>query len=161
MTRLFWRRPASAGLGAIKRDERGTALLEFALVLPFFVFTIVSMIDVGMALFIRAQVQTAAQAGVNYAAIDGFNADGITAAATNATSTAVTVGTPTSFYACDTAGTLTTVSSGTTCSSGLTAAQYASVTVSAQYTPIMTTVWSSLTGSSTATLSFTVIGPTS
>ena len=161
MTRRFGRRPASAGLGAIDRDEQGTALLEFALVLPFFVLTIVSMVDVGMALFVRAQVQTAAQAGVNYAAIDGFSTAGISAAATNATSTAVTVATPTSYYACDTSGTLTTVNSGTTCSSGITAAKYASVTVSAHYTPILTVVWSSLTGSSATNLSYTLVGPTS
>jgi len=152
---------AAGRLVAAGRDEGGLALVEFALVLPFFVATFLSVIDVGMALFTRAQLQTAAQAGADYAAVRGFDSAKVSAAASGATSTPVTVPTPVSYYACDVSGTLTTVDAGTTCTSGQTAGRYASVTVNATYNPFLSTVWKTMTGSDHVALSITVIGPTS
>jgi Flp pilus assembly protein TadG len=50
------------------RDDSGTSLIEFALVLPVFAFLLVGMIEVGRYAYFAILASHAARAGVQYAA---------------------------------------------------------------------------------------------
>jgi Flp pilus assembly protein TadG len=50
------------------RSQRGTSMIEFALVLPVFVFMLVGVIEMGRYTYFAVLAQHAARAGVQYAA---------------------------------------------------------------------------------------------
>src|SRR5947209_4776361 len=66
----------------------GLAAVEFAFLAPLFALAIVCTADLGLGIYRKMQVQTAAQAGAAYAATRGFNATAIANAVTSATSAA-------------------------------------------------------------------------
>ena len=53
-------------LRALRRDERGQALVEFALVLPIFILLLVAIFDLGRAVFAYNTLTNAAREGAVY-----------------------------------------------------------------------------------------------
>ena len=66
------------------RDESGTAAIEFALVAPFLLILMVGVVELGVAMYESMQVSAAVEAGILYAAANGFDSASISAAVTAA-----------------------------------------------------------------------------
>ena len=63
-------------------SPRGAALVEFALAAPFVILLLVAMTDLGFGFYYYLQVEGAAAAGAQYAAVHTFNQGNIQTAAT-------------------------------------------------------------------------------
>lgn len=135
--------------------QRGNVALETALIAPILITLAVGASDIGLGMRVQAEVSDAAQAGVEYVELHGYTTpSAVQTAVTSATSLPVTASS-TTFYACPTGtGFSAPTTSGATCSAyGSTAGSYASVTASANYTPLFPIIWGAnpVTFSSTAT----------
>jgi Flp pilus assembly protein TadG len=64
-----------------RNGERGTTILEMALVMPVLVFLIVGLVDFGRAVYMRNELANAARDAARYASIDPANTTCIRAAA--------------------------------------------------------------------------------
>jgi Flp pilus assembly protein TadG len=119
-------------------DERGSALVEFAVFLALLTLFFVGVVDYALEIQQAMQVTEAATAGAEFGAIPGNqkNFSGMRAAATNAASgvngfavTAVNV------FSCTAGG--ASVSSGATCSGYGTPIDYVRVNTSATVPPLL------------------------
>jgi Flp pilus assembly protein TadG len=113
---------------------RGASAIEFAIIAPVLIAAIISTIDIGMGLYRDLQVQNAAQAGAQYAALHGFSATDISNAVTNATSYSGISASPapTQFCGCASTSGISAANCGSQCPGGVVAGTY--VTASAQST---------------------------
>ena len=124
-------RPGKSRQGkAGRRALAGTAALEFGLALPLLAILLTGIVEVGFAMYQAMQVTYAAEAGLGYAAKNGYSASAIASAATGATGLSGMSATATQFCACPTTSGLTTATCSSTCTSGNTAGTYISVSVS-------------------------------
>ena len=77
-----------ARLGRVARrgvaSERGNAAVEFAIIAPVLVGLLVPIADFGLYIYDQMQLNLAAQAGMEYAARNGWNPTGFQQAAINA-----------------------------------------------------------------------------
>jgi len=114
--------------------HRGTAAIEFALAIPILLVLAAGTAEIGFAVYEAMQVYDSVEAGVLYAAKNGFDATGISAAVVNATGMSGITATPapTQFCGCPSAGGVVTATCGATCGSGGVAGTY--VRISAAYT---------------------------
>ncbi|HET7084549.1 MAG TPA: TadE family protein [Rhizomicrobium sp.] len=128
--RMRWKR---FDRGFLKADS-GIAAIEFAVFGAVLCFLAIATADVGMGFYSYMQVQNAAQAGAEYAAVHGWNSAAITNAVTNATSVSGLSASPapTQFYGCVVGTSVNSVAQGTVCTNGMSAGTY--VTASAQRT---------------------------
>jgi Flp pilus assembly protein TadG len=131
-------------LGRAAGESRGAALVELAFAIPVLTGLLVPVIDIGMGLYQKMEVQDAAQAGAEYAIQSGWNSAAIQSAVTNATGLAGISATPapSEFCGCPTT-TGITVQTGSPpctqiCSGGSVAGTYVTVNATATYNPIMT-----------------------
>ncbi|GLR85113.1 TadE/TadG family type IV pilus assembly protein [Bradyrhizobium iriomotense] len=117
------------------RDTRGAAAIEFGIMVPLLSLMVVSVADIGLAVYRKMQVEEAAQAGAQYAIARGFDTSGISSAVTSATnSTAITASPgPVQFCGCPTSGGVSSVGCGTVCTGGAQAGTYATVSAQATY----------------------------
>jgi Flp pilus assembly protein TadG len=122
-------------LRAAVRDTRGAAAIEFGIMVPLLTLAVVSVIDIGLAVYRKMQVENAAQAGAQYAIARGFDSTGVSSAVTSATnSTAITASPqPVQFCGCPTSSGVSSVSCGTVCAGGAQAGTYARVSAQATY----------------------------
>lgn len=120
-------------------DTSGVAAIEFGIVVPILVLMVVATVDIGMGFYRKMQVEDAAQAGAQWAIKNGFDANAITNAVTAATSaTSISVSpTPVQFCGCATGSTITTATCGTTCSGGVQAGTYTTVSAQMTYSTIL------------------------
>ncbi|HXP29534.1 MAG TPA: TadE/TadG family type IV pilus assembly protein [Stellaceae bacterium] len=125
-----WRRLARGADGAVSVELGVTISLLTALVIP--------MVDIGMGAYTQMQVQNAAQAGAEYAAVSGWNSANVSTAVTGATglSSISASPAPAETCGCITSGSITTVTCGSTCASGDTAGTFVTVNAKAQYTTL-------------------------
>ncbi|MCP3464660.1 TadE/TadG family type IV pilus assembly protein [Bradyrhizobium sp. CCGUVB23] len=126
-----WRTLLQGGI----RDARGAAAIEFGILIPLLSLMVVSVTDIGLAVYRKMQVEGAAQVGAQYAITHGFDTTGISAAVTSATNSSSITASPGAFQFCGCPGTagLSTVSCGSTCPSGNLAGTYATVSAQATY----------------------------
>ena len=112
----------------------GAAAIELAIIAPVIVLALICTFDLGLGIYRSMQVESAAQAGAEYAIARGYSADGVTRAVANATSfTGVAANpAPFQFCGCAAASGVTAITCGQTCPDGTAAGTY--VTVSAQGT---------------------------
>ena len=129
--------------GGLARSRAGSAAVEFALLAPLLGVMLIGLVDFGLGVYTKMQVQNAAQAGAEYVIANGFNS-GNTTPVTTAVTTATNLSgitaspAPSQFYACPVDNTLSTVASGSiTCSSGKSAGSYVTVSAQAVYNTIM------------------------
>lgn len=120
---------------AALRNTSGVAAIEFAVMIPLLSLMVVSVSDIGLAVYRKMQVENAAQAGAQYAIVHGFDTSGISSAVTSATnSTSITASpAPVQFCGCPTSKGLSSVSCGTVCTGGAQAGTYATVSAQATY----------------------------
>ena len=122
-----------------RRALRGTAALEFGLAAPLLALLITAIVEIGFSMYQAMQANYAAEAGLAYAAKNGWNSTGIASAATGSTGLSGMTATPTQFCGCPSSTGIATATCGTTCSSGQTAGQYIKVSVSLTRTSIIGT----------------------
>ena len=113
-----------------RRALRGTAALEFGLAVPLLAIIITAIVEIGFGMYQAMQVTYAAEAGLAYAAKNGWDSTAIASAATSSTGLSGMSATPTQFCGCPSSTGIATVACGATCSSGQTAGQYIKVSVS-------------------------------
>lgn len=120
-------------------DQRGVAAAEFGILVPLLSLMVVSVTDVGLALYRKMQVENAAQAGAQYAIARGFDASGIANAVASATSaTNITASPPpVQFCGCPTAAGVSAATCGTVCTGGAQAGTYTTVSARATYYTII------------------------
>jgi Flp pilus assembly protein TadG len=130
LRRLFARAASNTG---------GAVAVEFGFMVPVLALMAVSVIDIGLGVYRKMQVEDAAQAGVQYAIVHGFDAYAISNAVTSATNSAAVTASPSpaTFCGCATDSGISTASCGTTCPGGALAATYATVSAQASYSTIL------------------------
>jgi Flp pilus assembly protein TadG len=127
-------------LAALVSGEGGTSAVEFALAAPILMALLVPMADLGMAFSDQIQVQQAAAAGAQYAALHPWNSNSATAIA-NAVTAASTLSSvtaspaPSQTCGCPSGSAITTATCGSTCSDGQPTGYYVIVNAQAPYTP--------------------------
>ena len=122
---------------ALLTDASGASAAEFVLVVPLLVLLITAAIDFGGLIYTRLQVGSATHAGASFAAAQGFNETGISAAMLGGASIAVTTAVPVQFCGCpDEATGITEEACTTTCPSGQAAGKYVRLSTSATYSTI-------------------------
>ena len=120
-------------------NTSGAVGVEFGFMVPVFALMVVSVIDIGLGVYRKMQVEDAAQAGVQYAIAHGFDTHAISSAVTSATnSSAITaLPSPVTFCGCATGSGISSVDCGTTCPGGALAATYTTVSAQATYSTIL------------------------
>ncbi|MGY3440650.1 Flp pilus assembly protein TadG [Bradyrhizobium sp. USDA 4473] len=128
-------RPLLRRLRAGVRDRRGVAAIEFGVMIPLLTLMVVSVTDIGLALFRKMQVENAAQAGAQYAIVRGFDTTGVSNAVIAATNSTAIMASPQplQFCGCPTSAGISTVSCGAVCPSGAQAGTYAMVSAQGTY----------------------------
>jgi len=105
--------------------------------IPLFGLMLVSVTDIGLSVYRKMQVESAAQTGAQYAMVRGFDLSSISGAVTNANAAGITATpSPTKFCGCSNTSGVSTVACGTTCAGGAMAGTYATVSAQASYTTI-------------------------
>jgi Flp pilus assembly pilin Flp len=135
---LFWR-----------RNESGTTAIEFAMFLPLLVIMLVGTVELGRAMYEAMQVNNAAEAGILWAAKNGWNSANIQSAALSASTvggaplTGMTAA-PLRFCGCPAANTVMVMTAGacptpppTDCAGGQTERQYVQVTTTLPHLTIV------------------------
>lgn len=119
------------------RDRSGLAAVELALILPILALMLAATLDLGMGLHAALEVRNAAQAGAQYAALQGFDATAAASAVTNATSLAGISASPapSQMCGCPTATGISTISCASTCADGSTPGSYARIDAQTSFTP--------------------------
>ncbi|OKO73684.1 hypothetical protein AC630_27945 [Bradyrhizobium sp. AS23.2] len=102
---------------------------------PLLSLMVVSVTDIGLAVYRKMQVEQAAQVGAQYAISHGFDTAGIATAVTSATnsSSIIVSPAPVQFCGCPGKTGVSTVSCGSTCPTGSVAGTYATVSAQATY----------------------------
>ncbi len=77
-----------------RRNESGTAAIEFGLFIPFLFTLLAGTVELGFAMYEAMQVNNAVEAGILYVAKNGWDSTGITSAVVNASSVYAGAGTP-------------------------------------------------------------------
>ena len=120
-------------------DQSGAAAIELGLLAPVLTLMMVSMIDIGLGVYRKMQVEDAAQVGVQYAMRNPFDANAISNAVISATNfSSITASpAPLQFCGCATVSGINTVSCGTTCPGGAVAGTYTTVSAQATYSSLL------------------------
>jgi hypothetical protein len=111
--------------------------VEFALIAPFLMTVVVAVVDLGTGLHHAMQVENAAQAGLQYALVRGFDAAAITAriAATSPDLGIAASPEPQRFCGCPSASAIEPATCGAFCPDGSTTGTFVSVSAAATYRP--------------------------
>jgi Flp pilus assembly protein TadG len=120
-------------------DIRGVVAIEFAIVALILVVMMICTVDLGMGFYRKMQVQNAAQAGAQYAAMQGFTETSISGAVRAATSFAGISASPLpkQFCGCPANTGVTSIVCSSTCSGGSAPGTYVSVSAQGTYTTIL------------------------
>jgi Flp pilus assembly protein TadG len=121
------------------RDGRGVSAVEFALAAPLLATILTVLVDFGFGFYQKMKVEDAAQAGAQYALLNGWDQSAIQNAVTNATNLSGLTATPAPSQACGcpSGSSVSAATCGTLCSNGLTAGTYVTVNAQATYTPMI------------------------
>lgn len=112
----------------------GAAAIEFGVLVPMLALMVTAVIDIGLGVYSKMQLEDSAQAGVEWAIRNGFDANAISSAVTAATNSSriSAMPAPVQFCGCATGSSVSSATCGTTCPGGAQTGTY--VTVSAQTT---------------------------
>jgi Flp pilus assembly protein TadG len=123
---------------ALRGDKTGAAAVEFALIAPFLGGALVAMVDLGFGFYENMEVENAAQAGAQYAIVQGWNPSAVANAVTSASSLAAISATPapTETCGCASGGTITATDCTSLCPNGAAPGTYVTVNAQAQYSTI-------------------------
>lgn len=137
----------------ILRCRKGVSAVEFALVTPVLLAGIMSLVDLGVAVFHKMEVTSAVRSGAQYALVDKDDIAGIEAAVNNSTNLPAASMTVSATESCDcisTAGVISALGScGDSCSGTDTKRYLMTVNASHVYNPVFLPTDLTLTGSVT------------
>lgn len=124
-----------------RRDARGGAGIEFAVIGPAIVILLIAVTDFGLGFYRRMQVQTAAQRGAISATVNpaGFVAADVSNTITASRGSIVAAPAPTQFCGCPSSSGVTTATCGTNCTVGtatVPAGKYVSASAQTTYSTI-------------------------
>jgi len=132
------------GLLRFGDDDRGSAILELVVMVPFFILLLLGTVEIGTYMYDGIEVANAARAGVQYGAqsltLAGDTTGIANAAVADAKDIKLATGNVTSatMCTCDFDGTVTSCSGASTCSGSLSARNmYLSDTVTMTFVPIV------------------------
>lgn len=134
-------RSMSHWLRCLAGSSNGSISIELAVTLSLITAMVIPIVDIGMGAYTQMQVQNAAQAGAEYAAVKGasnWNATNVATAVTSASSlNSISASpAPSESCACVTNGALTTVICGSTCGNSEPAGTFATVNAKATYSTL-------------------------
>jgi Flp pilus assembly protein TadG len=135
-------KPHWSSLKRFRRDQRGVAAVELAIVTPVLALSALCVGDLGRFALQKTWVAYAASAGAEYAVAHGFNATKIATAATSAAPVSgISISPdPSEFYGCAAATGVSSSTQGAICpsntSTGGTAGKYVSVTATMPFSPM-------------------------
>jgi Flp pilus assembly pilin Flp len=118
-----------------RRD--GAAAIEFALIMPIAVAMLVLTFDLGTGGYVKARVESAAQAGTTYVEAHGWNQRGIVRAVREATNLPPVAVRAELSCGCITGTDIVDALCGSACPTGAAAGVYVKVTASSAYTPLI------------------------
>ena len=126
-------------LAGAANDRSGAAAIELALLAPVLTVMMVAVVDIGLGIYRKMQVEDAAQIGAQYAMRNGFDANAISNSVIRATTfSSITASpAPIKFCGCATGSAITTVSCGTICPGGAMAGTYTRVSAQATYSALL------------------------
>jgi Flp pilus assembly protein TadG len=123
------------------RSELGSAAIEFGLFIPILLILLTGTVEVGRAMYEAMQVNNAVEAGMLYAAKNGYDAGGIATAVQQATGTEGITATPapTLFCGCPSASGVirTDCNSPSLCVDGNPAGQYVQISAALDHQTIL------------------------
>lgn len=115
----------------------GSAAVEFAMIMPILVALLVFTFDLGTGGYVKARVESAAQAGTTYVEAHGWDQQGITRSVLEATNLrGVNIQAALSCN-CVSGTDIVPATCGGTCPNGARAGLYAKVTASSVYAPVI------------------------
>jgi Flp pilus assembly protein TadG len=119
--------------------NEGSAALEFTIFAPILLGGAVCTMDLGLGMYRNMQVQHSAQAGAQYAISHGYDSAAISSAVTQATTyTAISASpAPNQFCGCPSSTGVTSVTCGSTCTGGVAAGTYVTVSAGATYSTLV------------------------
>ena len=126
-------------LGPSPEATAGVAAIELAIIAPVLVLALICTIDLGLGIHRRMQVESAAQAGAEYAIARGFSQDGVTSAVANATSfTGVSANpAPQQFCGCASVSGVAASTCGVPCPDASNPGTYVTVSAQGSYTTLI------------------------
>jgi Flp pilus assembly protein TadG len=127
-----------------RQNKSGTAAIEFELFIPVLLILVTGTVELGFIMYEAMQVNNAVEAGMLYAAKNGFNAASITSAVTNASvlptglNTLTATPAPTQFCGClSVSGITATTCVSPPCADGTTPGTYVQVNATLTHTSIL------------------------
>jgi Flp pilus assembly protein TadG len=120
------------------RAVAGVMGVELALILPALALCVICVADLGVGIYRKMQVQTAAQAGAEYAAMRGyFDQTGVSNAVLAATNYSSITASPALYCGCASRTGVVAAACGSTCASGAPVGQFVKSSASATYQTIL------------------------
>ncbi|MBB4570679.1 TadE/TadG family type IV pilus assembly protein [Rhizobium leucaenae] len=118
-------------------EQQGTVAVDLALILPVLIAMTFGLIDYSSALLQQAQVENAAQRGLQYALARGFDSSAISNVITRSTGSAVISAAPAplKFCGCPSGQGISSTLCSDVCSDGSRAGTYVSASAAATYVP--------------------------
>lgn len=126
---------AGIALADLTRDESGTAAIEFGLLATVLLLVVMSMVDVGIGMFHKMELSSAARAGAQYAVLKGYSSSTIQTVVQGSTNLSTVTVASSRFCECSSGATPTGTAPSCTCPSG-TVQKFITVTASYSYVPI-------------------------
>jgi Flp pilus assembly pilin Flp len=122
----------------IRRDERASTAIEFGLFAPLLVTLLVGIFEIGFAMYGAMQVHNAAEAGLIYAAKNGWDQAGIASAvvSSSGTSNIQASPAPAQFCGCPLSSGVQAVSCNASCPNGDAPGQYVRIEASLDRTTL-------------------------
>ena len=142
MSTQIAKRATRAILEAIRSvavGNEGAAVVELTMFAPILLGAAVCTTELGLGMYRNMQVQHAAQAGAQYAISHGYDSAAISSAVTNATAYAAISASPApnQFCGCPSSTGVTSVTCGSTCTGGVAAGTYVTVSAGATYNTLV------------------------
>ncbi len=129
-------------------ERRAAAAVEFALIVPVIAACIIGVINYGLAMFEKMELEGAARAGAQLALASTSDTAAIKSAVVGSTNLSITTADVTTTEFCECADG-STVTCGNTCSDGSANRYYFTVTVSEDYALLLVPTTITLTASAT------------
>jgi hypothetical protein len=123
---------------SLRHNEQATTAIEFGLFTPLLVLLLVGVFEIGFAMYGAMKVSNAAEAGLIYAAKNGWDEAGIANAVTSSTGSSDIQATPApeQFCGCPAASGVQRVSCNATCPSGDVPGEYIRIDASLDRTTL-------------------------
>lgn len=118
-------------------EQQGTVAVDLAMILPILIAMTFGLVDYSSALLQQAQVENAAQRGLQYALARGFDSSAMSNVITRGTGSAVISAAPAplKFCGCPSGQGIASTACSDVCSDGTRAGTYVSASAAATYVP--------------------------